>query len=331
MYVHNEKELVAKRLRGQRLVIPDMRPIFAHWPRGQNENYQGVKDAVEKRLAAQPMKDEVRNAFTNMNPALLAATWWPTASAKRYQVLADLIIWFGYWDDLSESLGADPAAAEGLRAATKVLVCQSLGLAGSEDGGKEEETAISNPLIYSFQDIAKELCVAYDEEQRRTLLRHFDQYVDSTRLEAEADQSDKLPSLKRYWEVRTLTSGMDSLLSFTEFAAEVKLPTEIVNSAAYESLWVLTIVINSIVNDLISFKKEMKAGSVLSSLAILYHEVDNLDAAVQMSLAHLRIIVDEFDRAADAMLAALEADEADAVSKVVDVLRMVNTGNLEWR
>lgn len=52
MYVHNEKELVAKRLKGQRLVIPDMRPIFAHWPRGQNENYQVVKDIIEKRLAA---------------------------------------------------------------------------------------------------------------------------------------------------------------------------------------------------------------------------------------------------------------------------------------
>lgn len=81
-------------------------------------------------------------------------------------------------------------------------------------------------------------------------------------------------------------------------------------------------------------QQQQKAGSVLSSVAILYHEVGNLDAAVQMSLAHLRILVDEFDRTANAMLSCkstLAADEIDAVSKVIDVLRMVNTGNLEWR
>ncbi|KAI1775012.1 terpenoid synthase [Hypoxylon cercidicola] len=329
MYVRNEKELVAKRLKGQRLVIPDMRPIFAHWPRGQNENYQVVKDIIDKRFAAQSMKEEARKAFDNMNPALLAATWWPTASMKQYQVLVDLIIWFGYWDDLIENLSPDPTAAEGLRAATKDLVCQSLGLGGPEDG---KDITISNPLIHSFEHIAKEVCAVYDEEQRRTLLGHIDQYIDSTRLEAEADRSDTLPSLKRYWEVRILTSGMGTLLGFTEFAVQAKLPPSLVRSAEYESLWVTTIVINSIVNDLISFKKEMKVGSVLSSLAILYREVDSLDAAVHMSLAHLRTLVDEFDRTANAMLSksALDADEVDSVSKVVNALRMINTGNLEW-
>ncbi|KAI1416974.1 terpenoid synthase [Hypoxylon sp. FL1857] len=332
---YSEKELLAKRLKGQRLVIPDMRPIFAHWPFGQNEKYQEMKDMIDKRLASQPMKEDSRRTFNEMNPTLLAATWWPTSSKNRYQVLVDLIIWFFNWDDLVESLASDPSAAEGLRSATKTLVRQSFGL-----GGLEEDMSISNPLILGFKNIAEEVCKVYDEvtpgggiEQRRVLVGHFNRYIDATRLEAEADMSEKLPSLKRYWEVRVLTSGMGALLSFTEFAAEVKLPSKIVSSAAYESLWVTTIVINSIVNDLVSFKKEMKAGSVLSSVAILYREVDNLDAAVQMSLAHLRILVDEFDRTANMILSKFQTssiDEVESVSKVIDVLRMVNTGNLEW-
>nr|AHY23920.1 terpene synthase [Hypoxylon sp. E7406B] len=327
MYDYREKELLAKRLKGQRLVIPDMRPIFAHWPCGQNEKYQEMKDMIDTRLASQPMKEESRRAFNDMNPTLLAATWWPTSSMNQYRVLVDLIIWFGYWDDLIESLASDPGAAEGLRSATKTLVRQSLDL-----GGLEEDMSINNPLILGFKNIAEEVCKVYDEEQRRVLLGHFDRYIDATQLEAEADLSETLPSLKRYWEVRVLTSGMGTPLSFTEFAAGVKLPSQIVSSAAYESLWVTTVLINSIVNDLVSFKKEMKAGSVLSSVAILYHEVDNLDAAVQMSLAHLRILVDEFDRTANAILSKfpLGIDEVESVSKAIDVLRMVNTGNLEW-
>ncbi|KAI8958720.1 terpenoid synthase [Daldinia sp. FL1419] len=327
MQNYSEKELVAKRLKGQRLVIPDIRPIFAHWPSEQNENYETVKDIIDKRIAEQPMKDEARTAFCNMNPSLLAAKWWPRSSKENYRVLVDLIIWFGYWDDLSESLAADPISAENLRDATKILGRQSLGLATSE-----EEIAISNPLILDFKRIGGKIAAAYDEEQRKTFLDHFEKYIDSTRLEAEADLSGTLPSLKDYWEVRILTSGMGILLGVTEFVAEVKLPTSVVSSAAYDTLWTTTIVINSIVNDLISFKKEMKAGSVLSSVAILYQQVGNLDAAVQMSLAHLRILVDEFDRTANMLLSKfpLRPEEIEPVSKVIDTLRMVNTGNLEW-
>lgn len=54
-------------------------------------------------------------------------------------------------------------------------------------------------------------------EQRKILVGHFDNYIDSTVLEAQADLSENLPSLKRYWEVRILTSGMGTLLGFTEY------------------------------------------------------------------------------------------------------------------
>ncbi|KAI2466219.1 terpenoid synthase [Annulohypoxylon bovei var. microspora] len=328
MYTYSEKELLVKKLKGQRLSIPDMRPIFAHWPSGENENYRAMKEMIDKRLAAQPMSEEARKAFTNMNPALLAATWWPTASKDQYRVLIEIIIWFGYWDDLVEELTPDPSAAEGLRNATKILIRQSLGLA--QPG--EEDVIISNQLVLNFKSIAEEVCAVYDEEQRNTLLAHFNRYIDATRLEAEADLSERLPSLKRYWEVRILTSGMGTLLGFIEYAVEAKLPSPLVSSAEYESIWITTIIINSIVNDLVSFKKEMKAGSVLSSVAILYQQVDNLDAAVQMSLAHLRILVDEFDRIANTILSKfpLNPEEVDSVSKVIDALRMINTGNLEW-
>lgn len=72
---------------------------------------------------------------------------------------------------------------------------------------------------------------------------------------------------------------------------------------------------------------------MLSSVAILYQQVDNLDAAVQMSVAHLKILVDEFDRTANILLSKfpLSPEEIESVSKVIDTLRMVNTGNLEWR
>ena len=81
---------------------------------------------------------------------------------------------------------------------------------------------------------------------------------------------------------------------------------------------------------------------MLSSVAILYHELgDDLDAAVQASLGHLRELVGAFDTAAAAMLAGVrraggEGKEENreavaAVEAVVGLMRMINTGNLEWR
>ncbi|OTB06538.1 hypothetical protein M426DRAFT_20984 [Hypoxylon sp. CI-4A] len=317
---YSEKKLLVKRLEGQRYTIPDMRPIFAHWPSGQNEHYSEVKEIIDQRLASQSMDEEARKAFDDMNPTLLAAS--------RYSALVDFVIWFGYWDDLSEKLVSEPTAGADLRSTTKLFVRQSLQLANP---GKEN-IAMPDSLIHGFKSIAEKVLVAYDEEQRGVLISNFERYIDSTELEAEADISEELPSLKRYWETRIMTSGMDALLAFTEFAAEVKLPLRLVNSTLYQTLWTTTIMINSIVNDLISFKKEMKAGSVLSSVAILYQQVNNLDAAVQMSLAHLRIMVDEYDYTANTILSefSLNSEETDAVTKVIDTLRTVNTGNLEW-
>lgn len=50
-----------------------------------------------------------------------------------------------------------------------------------------------------------------------------------------------------------------------------------------------------------------------------------------MSLDHIRQLVALFDRTADHVLFSFSGRDLDAVTKVVDLMRTVNTGNLEWR
>ncbi|KAI1632756.1 isoprenoid synthase domain-containing protein [Biscogniauxia mediterranea] len=313
----NDRTLLAKKLSGQRLVIPDMRPLFCHWPSRVNENYEAMREAVEKRLDPLLSNEKSRRAVNEADPALLAAMWWPTSSFEQYRVMTDLVIWFGLWDDKAERFAPGSGDAEEFRASTKDFVRYALGLGAL----KNQAAAATSPLIRGFKSIAEEVCDAYDEG-----------YIDATRLESEADRSELIPSLEQYWEVRVLTSGMGTLLGFSELALNVKLPSSFVCSQTYDTLWVTTIVINSIVNDLISFKKEMRAGSVLSSVAILYHQTNDLDLAVQMSLEHIRQLIEIFDRTATEVLSDVEYDalELEAALKVIDLMRMINTGNLEW-
>ncbi|KAI0544874.1 isoprenoid synthase domain-containing protein [Xylaria curta] len=326
MHTVTNRMLLAQRLSGQHLIIPDMRPIMSHWPCGKHEDYEVVKKAVDKRFALFAGRRN-QKAIANADPALLAARWWPTISTKSYRVMTDLVIWFGLWDDAIEKLADDKSAAESLRVSTKDFIRATFGLA--EDG---EATSTANPLVYSFQPIAAEACSFYSMDQRRLLLEHFDQYIDATRLEAKAEQNSDIPSLEEYWNVRILTSGMGTLLGLSEYALQVQLPTGFVQSEAYNTLWVTAIVINSIVNDLLSLKKEMEAQSVINSVAILFHQYNDLDVAVERSLDHVRQLVTVFDNTADNVLSTdmFDACEIDAIAQVVDLMRTVNTGNLEW-
>ncbi|KAI0408927.1 isoprenoid synthase domain-containing protein [Xylaria palmicola] len=330
MHITNQRTLLAQRLSSQKLSIPDMRPIMSHWPCNTHGDYEVVKSAVDKRFALLSSRKS-QKAISDADPALLAARWWPTISTKSFCVMTDLVIWFGLWDDVIEKLTDDAAAAECLRVSTKDFIRTAFGL--GEDGQTITATATTNPLVRSFQPIADEACAFYDEDQRRILLEHFDQYIDATRLEAENERSCDIPSLKDYWEVRILTSGMGTLLGLSEYALQVHLPPRFVRSETYNTLWVTAVVINSIINDLLSLKKEMEAQSVLNSVAILFHQTNDLDVAVQMSLDRTRQLVALFDRTADEILSStdmFDAYELDAIAQVIDLMRTVNTGNLEW-
>ncbi|KAI1351439.1 isoprenoid synthase domain-containing protein [Xylaria sp. FL0043] len=327
MHTANQKMQLAQRLSGQKLVIPDIRPLLSHWPSGQHEEYNIVKSAVNKRFAMLA-SEKHRKAISDADPALLAARWWPMASTRSYRVMTDLVIWFGLWDDVIEKLADDPVAAESLRVSTKDFIRSAL---GSDD--ESNTAATTNPLIQSFQPIAAEACEFYNQDQRSILLEHFDRYFDATRLEAEAELSSEIPGLKEYWEVRILTSGMGTLLGLSEYALQVHLPPSFVQSEAYSTLWVTTVVINSIINDLLSLKKEMKAQSVVNSVAILFHQHNDLDVAVELSLDHTRQLIALFDRTAEDVLSSTDTydgSELDAISQVIDLMRTVNTGNLDW-
>ena len=53
-----------------------------------------------------------------------------------------------------------------------------------------------------------------------------------------------------------------------------------------------------------------------------------------MSLDHIIQLVDLFDRTATNVLSLSDTynlEELDAIHKVIDLMRTVNTGNLEWR
>lgn len=74
----------------------------------------------------------------------------------------------------------DPSAASDLRAATKILVRQSLGLV---EPGEGDTSCITNPLVLGFRNIGERVCKYYDEGEKLRflpLLWRFPPYQRST-------------------------------------------------------------------------------------------------------------------------------------------------------
>ncbi|KAK8038233.1 Presilphiperfolan-8-beta-ol synthase [Apiospora phragmitis] len=84
-------------LAGQTLVIPNLRPIFQHWPRDVNPALSRLQKAVF---------DGIENC-------------WPDADFDTLSFMAHLVLWAWYIEGYTDNLVADEAAAHGFRSEAK--------------------------------------------------------------------------------------------------------------------------------------------------------------------------------------------------------------------
>lgn len=165
-------------LRGQRLEVDNLNPIFSHWPAHQNPNYEGLIPEVQNKLERQKAPNMwPRNLLTEYSLiedpgkldklkaadfALFAARWWPNSPAEELRILAFLSIWLFIWDDeIDESAGSlnnDYDAAQRFRRETVLFLEQCLDL----QTPYAPHVVPESPIVQSFDVIGEALRGAYD-------------------------------------------------------------------------------------------------------------------------------------------------------------------------
>ena len=79
-------------------------------------------------------------------------------------------------------------------------------------------------------------------------------------------------------------------------------------------------------------KTSQREGSVINSIPILFHTFDDLDIAVQVTVEQVQKLVSLFDDTAKSLLDEVAASKSvDALRMVIELMKTINTGNLEWR
>lgn len=314
-------------LKGQTLHIPSLAALFTHWPTpATNALYPSlvplVNDTILGIAAAQPsvqrrLKDDI---------ALLAAFWYPKAGETEMEALALFAAWLVCWDDEVDAnegdLAADLIRADEWRATTLDVIRKALNL--------------PNAVMTNDADVLNGTIMAFGEYMVHTSLcqrqRFFDEvtfFIRSCAVEQRLRLDGSVPGYSSYMAFRLGTVGGSMLCTLVEFASGEELPDSIAQSEQVAVLRTQVGVLLSLLNDLLSLKKELGTGCVLNAVATLFTPGKSLDEVVEELLGKLHDAVVEFDTAAAALTEAA-GDHKRLAQDHIDAYRAIVTGTLEF-
>lgn len=329
----NQNAILAA-LRGQTLLIPSLTPLFRHWPSTAaaaqpNPHYRSaiplVDQAIDRIAATHPLIAKRKGD----DIALLTALWYPTAEQRVLQNLALYAVWLVCWDDCVDAgegvLAGDLEAAEGWRERTGDIVMRSLGIKGVEEEGQVDAV---NAIFQDFGDGFRSSPTA----QRARLYDEVQYFIKCCGTEQKLRLENYIPDYSSYMSFRLGTVGGRMLCSLVEYAISEELPAPAIYSPSRDKLWNQVCVLLSLMNDALSLKKELASDCVINAVTALLAPEKGLGAVMRELWDKLGEAVQEFDRAADALLELVKGDEkgTSAVRRHVDGCRAIVIGTLEF-
>lgn len=272
--------------------------------------------------------------------ALFTALWWPdTPSLEQAEILAYLVIWLFTWDDeIDEPTGSytdDETKAQTYRTHTSHFVGTCLGLAPAS----EPTPVLSNRIVESFDVIGSALAASYNTDQRQRFFDEIVRFMAASEVEQICRLQDRIFTLREYWSVRVGTSAVYIGSAAGEFSMSSgsPLPLEVMRSSEMQALWDETNIIISITNDLLSLRKEMKLGCIDSIIPLTFALTQDIQTAVDQSVAALKASKERFDEAARKLLSddnscfKATPEIKSRLAEFIQVQRSNCVGNLIWR
>ncbi|KAI9760260.1 MAG: hypothetical protein M4579_001774 [Chaenotheca gracillima] len=349
----NFRQQLLSNLKGQTVEVRDIQSRFPGWHRGVHPEYERMRPVLDEKLQSLVKNEKKLAKLRKADFALFGASWWPYTKYEDCITLTQLAIWLFIWDDEIEedggSLFEDFEGAQAFREKTLKFIESSLGL-----GSQEAQPTPTSPIINSFQEIADRLCERYTIEQRQRFMDQMSFFIEMSEVEQQVRMSGRIPTIKEYWDIRMGTSAVGVCLAMLDFAGQMSLPTSIMKDPDMQVLWDQTNVIISLVNDMLSLKKEivgipfMKLLSMLdkadkdrvsqahgqtdSLIPLLFALSSNIQQSMDVASNALRSAVINFEMAADRLTSRRSGDAKtdEDVAAYVRGCQYNLTGNLGW-
>lgn len=320
---------ILNRLRGQTLRVPDLTALFKHWPGPTvNPHVESVRSTVQEAIdqistirpsAARRQSDDI---------ATLTSLWFPLATEAELKTLALYAVWLICWDDEVDSdegaLAGDFQKAEEWRKETQQVLDKFLDLLSSETAAVG-----SDPLHDVLATVGEDLQQHCEPRDRRHIRNEVAIFIRKCAVEQAVRLKGIVPNFSSYMDMRIGTVAGGTLCSLINFSHSktTMLPDGIANFC--ERLYHEVNVLLSLMNDLLSLKKELRTGTVINAVATLMTEDNDLDSVVAEIIAKMKESVKSFDRDAGFLQRArLPDDLKTPIKRCIDGCRSIVTGTL---
>ncbi|GAB1315889.1 hypothetical protein MFIFM68171_06099 [Madurella fahalii] len=317
-------------LRGSRLYIPNLGPIFASWKQGVNPLHGRVKQAVDARLDALVGGNE--KALAKIKAAdlgLFASGLFPDAPYQILEIVAFYCVWLFLWDDVIDGAADDGegglAAAEYCRESV-AFVRYHLGL--GEPGAAEPSAPTK--VCESFAEVGRRVGEFCGPAERAELFEHLREYMEACVVEHRWRSSGDVPSVDEFFSWRLKTSSVDILLDFCRILNRIFLPEDILKSRELGAMGLDVNKLLILINELFSLKKELKDGPFTNLIPITMWELGtDLSSAVRQVTQDIYNCIHDFDNSAFALreTTSKERGEANAegLSRLIEAYQAIAT------
>lgn len=249
---------VISALQGQTFRVPDLTRLFRHWPTpSRNEHYPQVSELVTSTLLKLSTTRPSAARHQTDGIALLVALWFPTATAEQLHAIALFTVWLVCWDDEVdqgvEGDVCDLAAASEWRAETLRMV----------RAARRGERPRGHELNGLFEEFVRRLYP--DGEGVGRVCGEVENFITGTEMEQTQRSEDKMPTWERYMDMRMHTVAGTPLCAMVRtlmLPAHASVP----NTAKLEENVCEML---SLLNDILSLKKELRAGCAINAVCVL--------------------------------------------------------------
>ncbi|KAF3934723.1 hypothetical protein ABW20_dc0106445 [Dactylellina cionopaga] len=329
-------------LKGQTLVFPNVDGLFKGWPTGISPYYKALRRNYGSDMAKLYGKGSKHyEVLMAVDVSLLASTWAPYSSFKRLPAFQGQASFLYIFDDeldtpTHSNLLYDMDAGNKFRARAIAYMTSILGDNSGNDKLSDGLDATPLPAnlekaIKSFGTVAKPIAPFLTKRQRAQYLKESISYVNGTAEEQRVELSGCVPTIEEYMEIRGATGGVKSMIAVLEYALKIDLGDDIGYDPDVYTLYDECNVIICLCNDLFSLRRELAYPFYCNAVAILYHEHQNIQAAVDETFKMISDSTVMFEAAANRMLEKYATHpNLGAVEAFISGLKLICTGNVTW-
>ncbi|KAF3013934.1 terpene cyclase [Neopestalotiopsis sp. 37M] len=302
-------EDVYKSLQGQRLVIPDLRPVYSNWKTAVNVHYPKLVTEINIYLDKWITDEALRTAYRKADLAFLPSSMYPDCEWDRLKTMGLFTAAVFVMDDSidkefsgdEDDYAADYVAADELRKDCVAFMRGQL----RQSTMRPFEPTPAPKEIAGFSEVAKLLLKSDPRQvQLPMLAKDLEDFIEGTAPEQAFKLGGTLPTVEEYWSFRHFVGCVLCYSTLHQYVADTKLPMELAWSEEVMAMRTETSFQPCVCNDLFSLKKEICERSVTNLIPIMMaHSQKSLDDVMSELIGQLYASAERFDTAAAALRA----------------------------